>query len=79
VSFKYQSGQEIRKGDKVIFHGNPGEIELVAKPPGNAETAWYVQEHGGGALIREPRQFGRAFLTETENAEGLIFVSRAVE
>ena len=28
---KYQSGQEIRKGDKVLFHGEPGEIDFIVE------------------------------------------------
>jgi hypothetical protein len=79
VSFKYQSGEEIKEGDKVLFHGNPGEVEFVAAPPGADKTKWYVQEFGGGVMIKEPREFGRAFLTQTEHAEDLIFVSRAIE
>jgi hypothetical protein len=27
---KYRSGEEIRKGDRVLFHGNQAEIEFVA-------------------------------------------------
>ena len=26
---KYQTGDEIRKGDRVLFHGEPGEIEFI--------------------------------------------------
>jgi len=60
LSFAYQSGQEIKKGDRVIFHGNPGEIEFVADPSvDDPETEWYVQEYGGGVMIFEPKQFGR--------------------
>ena len=77
MPFKYQTGDEIKKGDRVFFHGEPGEIEFVAdslmKDPA---INWYVQEYGGGVMILEPKFFGRAFLTDTENAEDLEFVSR---
>jgi hypothetical protein len=79
LSFKYQSGEEIRKGDKVLFYGNSAEVEFVAEPPGDNKTEWYVQEFGGGVMIKEPREFGKAFLTQTEHTEDLIFVSRAIE
>jgi hypothetical protein len=75
LPFLYQSGQKIRKGDKVLFHGEPGSVELVAEPPGDPETAWFVQEYGGGVMIVEPKFFGRAFLTHTESCD-LVFVSR---
>jgi hypothetical protein len=75
---KYRSGEEIRKGDRVRFHGEPGHIELVATDPGNAETAWYLKEFGGGVMIVEPRRFGRAFIraNSLDECEDLEFVSR---
>ena len=74
----YMTGQEIRKGDRVLFHGEPGEIELVADPlVPDPETDWYVQEYGGGVMILEPKQFGRAFLREPHTAEDLEFLARA--
>jgi len=77
MPFTYQSGEEIQKGDRVIFHGNPGEIEFVATVLGeDSELDWYVQEYGGGVMISEPKVFGRAFLTQTYQAEDLVFVSR---
>jgi hypothetical protein len=80
VPFRYQSGAEIKKGDRVIFHGEPGEIEFVADPLVNdPETEWYVQEYGGGAMVVEPKVFGRAFLSNTEDEQDLIFVLRLAE
>jgi hypothetical protein len=74
MPFLYSSGEEIRKGDHVLLHGEPGEVEFVADPddPGN----WYVQEHGGGVMILEPTVFGRLFVSDTANYEDLEFVSR---
>jgi hypothetical protein len=77
MPFTYQSGEEIKQGDRVLFHGEPGEIELVADPLVNdPATDWYVKEHGGGVMISEPKVFGRAFLTETNTALELKFVGR---
>jgi hypothetical protein len=77
LALKYLSGQEIRKGDRVLYHGEPGEIELVADPlVSDAETAWHVKEFGGGVLVIEPKNFGRVFIQDVENDEDLIFVSR---
>jgi len=76
----YQSGEEIKKGDRVVFHEEPGAIEFVAdllvKDP---ETEWYVQEYGEGVMVVEPKVFGRAFLPRTDKAEDLIFVSRSAD
>jgi hypothetical protein len=77
----YANGQEIREGDHVMYHGEKGEVELVAEPGSmdpKTQEYWYVQEHGGGVLIREPKVFGRIFLFAKQIAEGedLVFVSR---
>lgn len=74
----YQSGQEIRKGDRVLFHGNPAEVELVACDPDDPEHAWYVKEFGGSVLVSDPRVSGRTFI-EAESLpdyEDLEFLSR---
>jgi hypothetical protein len=78
LAFKYQSGEEIKKGDRVLFHGEPGEIEFVADPAEkDSETEWYIEEYGGGVMVVEPKVFGRAFLPTTEDKEDLILTSRS--
>jgi hypothetical protein len=80
LSFRYQSGEGIQKGDRVLFHGEPGYIEFVADPANkDPETEWYVKEYGGGVMVVEPKFFGRAFLLNSEDAEDLTFVSRSEE
>jgi hypothetical protein len=75
---KYQSGEEIRKGDRVLFHGEPGEIEFVVeKLIGDPTMDWHMKEQGPGVMILEPKSFQRAFVRDTENAEDLEFVSRS--
>jgi hypothetical protein len=72
------SGEEIKEGDLIRFHGEPGEIEFVADSlVSDPETDWYVQEFGGGVMIIEPKCFGRAFLSRPEIKEDLVFVSRS--
>jgi hypothetical protein len=77
VILKYQTGEEIRKGDCVLLHGEPGRIELVAAELGDPETDWYVQEHGGGVMIIEVVA-GRTFIPadQIDECEDLEFVSR---
>jgi hypothetical protein len=80
VPFKYQSGAEIKKGDRVLLHGEPGEIEFVADPLiDDPETEWYVQEYGGGAMVLVPKAFGPVFISHTEQDEDLVFISRLTE
>jgi hypothetical protein len=74
---RYQSGEEIRKGDKVLFHGEPGEIEFVVdKLVGDPAMDWHMKEQGPGVMVLEPKHFGRAYIRDTENVEDLEFVSR---
>jgi hypothetical protein len=76
--FRYQSGQEIRKGDRVLFHRERGQIEIVASSLGYPDTDWFMQEYGGGVMILEGVS-GRTFITadQIEECEDLEFVSRA--
>jgi hypothetical protein len=80
MTLKYQSGEEIKKGDRVLFHGEPAEVEFVVDELSkDAALDWYVREFGGGVMIREPEHFGTAFiqaesLPETEDLE---FLARA--
>jgi hypothetical protein len=73
---KYKSGEEIRKGDRVLFHGEPGEIEfIVAALIGDPAMDWYLKEYGPGVMVAESKA-GRTFVSDTEAAEDLQFVSR---
>ena len=73
---KYHSGQEVHKGDRILFHGEPGEIEFIAEAGSDDPSMdWYLREHGPGVMVSEPKFFGRVFIREPENAEDLVLVS----
>lgn len=76
---KYRSGEEIRKGDHVLFHGNPAKVELAACDPIDPEAEWYIKEYGGGVMILDPMVSGRTFIStdQLDDYEDLEFVSRA--
>ncbi|HEY3973795.1 MAG TPA: hypothetical protein VGM18_12385 [Candidatus Sulfotelmatobacter sp.] len=78
---RYRSGEEIKKGDHVRFHGNAAEIELVAWDPNDVdpEIVWYIREDGGGIGILDPLVSGRTFIPSDQigEYEDLEFVSRA--
>jgi len=79
-AFTYQSGQEIRRGDRVLFHGEPGEIEFVVREAvGDPATDWYMTKFGGGVMVAESKVFGHVFLSETNTDEDLVFVARGNE
>ena len=75
----YQSGEEIRKGDKVLYAERfPGEIGFVADPSVNdPDSSWYVKEFGGGVMILEPKVHGSVFSSKPDEDDQLEFVSRA--
>lgn len=78
---RYRSGEEIKAGDQVLFHGNPAEVELVVCDPNdpNPAVAWYLKEFGGGVLISDPTASGRTFIRRSslDDYEDLDFKSRA--
>jgi hypothetical protein len=77
MPFFYPTYEEIKAGDRVTYHGEPGEIEFVAeKVVGNSEIDWFVAQYGGGAMVLAPKSFGRVFVNDTVKEEDLIFVSR---
>ena len=56
MPFMYQSGEPIRKGDRVLFHSEPGEIEFVVdKLVGEPAMDWYMGEYGGAVMVLEPK------------------------
>lgn len=77
---KYRSGEEIKIGDHVLFHGNSAEVELVSCDPNdpNPQVAWHMKKFGGGVLIRDPIVSGRTFIPKEQlfDYEDLEFVSR---
>ena len=72
MSLAYQSGGEIQAGDRILYHGEPGQVEFVAER-GDQETGWYVEQFGGGCMVLVP-SFGRVFVSKAE--ADLEFVAR---
>jgi len=63
MPLKYYSGDEIKEGDRVMFHGEPGEIEFVVdRFVGEPAMDWYMRELGPGIVAREPKYFGSAYI-----------------
>jgi hypothetical protein len=64
-------------GDRVLLHGEPGEIEFVSDSPDD-ENRWYFETYGGGVMVAEPKVFGRLFIASEKVSayEDLEFVSR---
>ena len=71
----YGSGAEIRENERVLLHGEPGEIEDICDDA-RAKLNGYP---GRGIMIAEPKCFGHLFLKDSNlaNYEDLEFVSRS--
>jgi hypothetical protein len=75
VALTYQTGEEIRRGDRVIYDGNPGVIELVVET--SNDNDWLFETCGPGIMLAEPKLFGRVYLRDPHQDEDLQFVGRA--
>jgi hypothetical protein len=76
MPFFYQSGEQVKRGDRVRLHGESAEIEFVADPA-NDPNDWFVEKFGGGVMVVEPTVFGRLFIdAPVSDYEDLEFVSR---
>ncbi len=76
---RYRSGEAIKTGDRIRYHGNAAEIEFVADPETvDAESEWYVKEFGGGVMLVDSL-FGHIFISNEllPYDEDLEFVARS--
>lgn len=60
MALRYQTGEEIQRGDRVTYGGNAGVIELVVDGlTGDAGKDWLFETNGAGIMVAEPKAFGR--------------------
>lgn len=79
-SFVHASGEEVRRGDRITYHDEPGEVEfLVTEKTGDAAMDWYLEDTPEGGFMITAKTFGSVFLTDSESDEDLVFVGRASE
>ncbi len=75
ADFAYRTGEAIEDGDRVLYHGEPGEVLFVARAAsGDPEQEWFLDEYGGGVMLLA-QGFGRVFI-ESPHGDDLEFVSR---
>jgi len=78
MALTYQSGEDIQIGDRGIYGGNAGTIELVVESrTGDPEQDWLFETNGAGVMVAEPKVFGRVYLRDPDDEEDLLFVARA--
>jgi hypothetical protein len=74
MSLTYSTGEEIQSGDRILYHGEPSQVEFVTEPE-DTESGWYVEQFGGGFMVLAP-SFGRVFVSRPD--EDLEFVARDI-
>ena len=75
--FTYISGEEVRAGDQVRYHGEPATIEFVATEKiGDPALDWYIDRFPGGGFMINAKSMGRVFVTDRDADEDLELVSR---
>jgi hypothetical protein len=75
---RYLSGEEIRSGDRVRFHGHQAVIEFAAAELDDPENGWFVRQYGGGVMVNDPAVSGLTFIPvdQLKNYEDLKLVAR---
>jgi hypothetical protein len=75
---RYVTGEEMRNGDRVWFHGHAAQIEFCACELNDTEHCWFVRLYGGGVMVHDPAVPGSTFIPvdQLKNYEDLQFVAR---
>jgi hypothetical protein len=75
---QYVSGEEIRAGDRVSFHGHPAQIEFAAADLDDPQHGCFVRQYGGGVMVNDPAVCGHTFIPvdQLRNYEDLKLVAR---
>ena len=77
--FTYQSGAEVCTGDRISYHGQPGEVEFVITgKSGDPALDWYLDEYPGGGFMITAAGFGNVFLTAKDTEQDLQLASRRI-
>jgi len=77
MPLKYHSGDEIKKGDQILYGSSRGVVEFVADPAvDDPNTKWYVEEYGGGAMLMT-ELYGAVFASRPNEEEDLELAGRA--
>jgi hypothetical protein len=76
--FLYQSGDEVKPGDRIRYHGEPGGIEFViTEATGDPSRDWFLDEFPEGGVMLRATGFGSVFVTDTDREEDLELIARS--
>jgi len=76
-SLEYSNGKRIEPGDRVVYRGEPGEVEFVVFKEGDhAQASWYLEQFPGGGVMVTSAPFGSVFVGAGDVKEDVVFVER---
>jgi hypothetical protein len=77
-SLRYATGEEVKRGDRVLYRGLEGIVEfVVVENTGDPALDWYLTQFaGGGIMIRTP-ELGPTFLSAQDVDGDILFIARA--
>jgi hypothetical protein len=74
---RYASGEEIRCGDEIRYHGTLGTVDfVVSERPTEESLAWYSSEFGGEGVMLIVNGFGNVYLRHTDVDGDLQLIGR---
>jgi hypothetical protein len=76
--FLYPSGHEVKPGDRIRYHGEPGDVQfVVTEATGEPSTDWFLEEFPGGGVMLTATGFGSVFLADTHTEDALELIARS--
>ena len=76
--FLYPSGDAVKPGDRIRYHGEPGGIEFVITEATDVPSRdWFLGEFPGGGVMLRTAGFGNVFVTDTNGEEDLELMARS--
>ena len=73
----YASGDEVKPGDRIRYHGETGDIEfLIPDATGDPSMDWFLEEFPGGGVMVTATGFGRVFVAAADIDEDLELSAR---
>jgi hypothetical protein len=77
MAFIYLTGEEVRAGDVITYHGERGSVLFVVNgKTGDEAIDWYLDKYPGGGIMIDAKEFGNVFITDSRNDEDLVLIAR---
>ena len=74
----YPSGDEVKPGDRIRYHGEPGSIEFViTEATGEPARDWLLEEFPAGGVMLTATGCGSVFLSGSAIDEDLELIARS--